>query len=339
MRELSRKRSWIGTGVTSGAGTERGERKRLGLALGAGGARGLAHVGVLFGLAEAGIQVDAIAGTSMGALVGALFATGQLEVFERDLRNRELSDLMRYLDPVWPREGLLSGERATEYLRSLVGDWRIEDLPIPYAAVAVDLVSGEEVWIRSGRLLDAVRASISLPGIFVPVRQGARVLVDGAIRNPVPISPLEALGVDVRVAVNLHAQPVREIEPRARRHSVVERIGDAFEHGLARLRGRARPEPEAQAGPEEAAGPNLLEIITASMSVLEHEIARHRLAREPVDVVLTPDLGGIRSFEFHKAPRAVNAGRRELEAKLPEIRTALRRRAGLARYFSLGSSS
>ena len=150
---------------------ERGERKRLGLALGAGAARGLAHVGVLFGLAEAGIAVDAIAGTSMGALIGALYATGQLEVFERDLRDRELSDLWRYLDPVWPREGLLSGERATQYLRSLIGDWRIEDLPIPYAAVAVDLVSGEEVWIRSGKLLDAVRASISLPGIFVPVEE------------------------------------------------------------------------------------------------------------------------------------------------------------------------
>ncbi|HTO09407.1 MAG TPA: patatin-like phospholipase family protein, partial [Myxococcota bacterium] len=211
----------------SPANGERGERKRLGLALGAGAARGLAHMGVLFGLAEAGIPVDAIAGTSMGALVGAIYATGQLEVFERDLRDRALSDLWRYLDPVWPREGLLSGERATEYLRSLIGDWRIEDLPIPFAAVAVDLVTGEEVWIRSGKLLDAVRASISLPGIFVPVRQGGRVLVDGAIRNPVPVSPLEELGVDVRVAVNLQTHPVRELEPRARRARMMSRIGDA----------------------------------------------------------------------------------------------------------------
>ena len=315
----------------------RAGRKRLGLALGAGGARGIAHAGVLFGLEEAGIAVDAIAGTSIGALVGALWATGQLEVFERDLRGTELADLVRYLDPVWPRSGLLSGDRATEYLRSLVGDWRIEDLPIPYAAVAVDLVSGEEVWIRSGKLLDAIRASISLPGILVPVRQGARFLVDGAIRNPVPVSALEPLGVDVRVAVNLHSQPVRELEPRTRRRPMVSRLGDAFENGLARLRRRPRATGEPE--PEEPVGPNLVEIITASMSVLEHEIARHRLAREPVDVVLTPDVRGIRSFEFHKAARAVNAGRKELEAKLPEIRAALRRRAGLSRYFSLGSSS
>ena len=317
---------------------ERGERKRLGLALGAGGARGIAHVGVLHALSDAGIAIDAIAGTSIGALVGALWATGQIEVFARDLRGTELSDLVRYLDPVWPREGLLSGDRATEYLRSLIGDWRIEDLPIPYAAVAVDLVTGEEIWIRSGRLLDAVRASISLPGIFVPVRQGARLLVDGAIRNPVPVSPLEALGAEVRVAVNLHAQPVRELEPRARRHSVAARIGGAIETGLARLRGRPRAldEPEAELP---GAGPNLLEILTASMSILEHEIARHRLASEPVDVVLAPDVRGIRSFEFHKAEQAMSAGREELAAKLPEIRALLRRRVGLARYFSLGSSS
>jgi NTE family protein len=316
----------------------RGERKRLGLALGAGGARGLAHIGVLEGLAAAGIEVDAIAGTSSGALVGAVWATGQLEVFTRDLRaTTDLSDLVRYLDPVWPREGLLSGARAMEYLHSLIGDWKIEDLPIPYAAVAVDLVSGEEVWLRSGRLLDAVRASISLPGIFVPARLDTRVLVDGAIRNPVPVSALEPLRVDVRVAVNLHSQPVRELEPRSRRPSMVSRVGAVFENGLARLRGR-EVTPEAEPEPE-AAGPNMLEVITASMSVLEHEIAKHRLAREPVDVVLTPDMRGIRAWEFHKVDMAVSAGRAELDAKLPELRARLRPRTGLRRYFSLGSSS
>ena len=315
----------------------RAPRKKLGLALGAGGARGVAHAGVLFGLADAGIAVDAIAGTSIGALIGALWATGQLELFVRGLHGLELSDLLGYVDPVWPRAGLLSGERATEYLRGLIGDWRIEDLPIPFAAVAVDLVTGEEVWIRSGRLLDAVRASISVPGIFVPVRQGARLLVDGALRNPVPVSALEALGADVRVAVNLHSQPVRELEPRARRRPVVSRIGEAIETGLARF--RRRPRATVDAEPEPPAGPNLIEILTAARRVLEHEIARHRLAREPVDVVLAPDVHGIRSFEFHKGPRAVAGGRKELEAKLPEIRAALARRPRLARYFSLGSSS
>jgi len=312
-------------------------RKKLGLALGAGGARGIAHAGVLFALHDAGVPIDAIAGTSIGALVGALWATGQLEIFERELRGLELSDLWSYVDPVWPRAGLLSGERATAYLRGLIGDWRIEDLPIPFTAVAVDLVTGEEIWIRSGKLLDAVRASISLPGIFVPVRQGERLLVDGALRNPVPVSALDPLGVDVKVAVNLHASPVRELELRARARPVLSRLGGAIETGLARL--RRQPVTPAEPEPELEAAPNLIEILTASASVLEHEIAKHRLAREPVDVVLAPDVRGIRSFEFHKGPHAVAAGRAELLAKLPEIKAALARRPRLARYFSLGSSS
>jgi NTE family protein len=327
-------------------GRETAQRK-LGLALGAGGARGVAHVGVLFALAEAGIAVDAIAGTSIGALVGALHATGQLEVFERDLRDLELSALLRYLDPVWPRSGLLSGERVNAYLYSRFGDWRIEDLPIPFAAVAVDLVTGDEIWLREGRLVDAVRASISLPGIFVPQRQGARLLVDGALRNPVPVTPLEALGADVRVAVNLQTQAVREIEPRVKspRSPLVARVSDALENGWARLRGSARvsASSEAEAAPSESeaapSGPNLLEILAASMSVLEHELARHRLAREPVDLILTPDVRGIRSYEFQKGARAIAGGRAAVEEKLAELQALLRPKTGLARYFSLGSSS
>jgi NTE family protein len=291
---------------------------------------------VLFALADAGIPVDAIAGTSIGALVGALWATGQLEVFERGLRGLELSDLISYVDPVWPRAGLLSGERATEYLRGLIGDWRIEDLPIPFAAVAVDLVTGEEMWIRTGRLLDAVRASISVPGIFVPVRQGARLLVDGALRNPVPVAALEPFGVDVKVAVNLHAQPLvfTRVPQERRRHLSV--AGGMPITMLARYRRR----PRARSTRSRAAGraepdrdPHRLD---------ERARARDRAAptgARAVDVVLAPDVRGIRSFEFHKGPRAVAAGRKELESKLPEIRAALAKRPRLARYFSLGSSS
>ena len=316
------------------------QRKKLGLALGAGGARGVAHAGVLFALADAGIAVDAIAGTSIGALVGALWATGQLEVFERGLRSLELSDLLGYVDPVWPRSGLLSGERATEYLRSLIGDWRIEDLPIPYAAVAVDLVTGEEIWIRTGRLLDAVRASISVPGIFVPRAPGR-----AAARRRRAAQPGAGLGAGgAGRGREGRREPARAAGPRARATRAASPGGVADRRG-DRDRARALPSPpatSARAKPParaDPAGPNLIEILTASMSVLEHEIARHRLAREPVDVVLAPDVRGIRSFEFHKGPRAVAAGRTELESKLPEIRAALAKRPRLARYFSLGSSS
>jgi NTE family protein len=278
--------------------------KRLGLALGAGGARGLAHVGVLHGLAAAGIPVSAIAGTSIGALVGAIYAAGQLERFESAVRALDWSDSVRILDPTWRRAGLFAGERAAELIRGFLGDWRIEDLSLPFAAVAVDLVTGDEIWIRSGRVVDAVRASLSIPGVFTPVRQDGRLLVDGALRNPVPVSVLGALGAEARLAVNLHARASREAP---------------------------------------AAAPKLLEVLSASMMVVEHELARHRLAREPADVVLEPDVRGLRMFELHKAARAIDAGREEVERRIGEIRAALApepaARRGLRRYLSFGSSS
>jgi NTE family protein len=277
--------------------------KSLGLALGAGGARGLAHVGVLHALAAAGIPVRAIAGTSIGALVGAIYAAGQLERFDAAVRALDWSDSVRILDPTWRRAGLFAGDRATELIRGFLGDWRIEDLPVPFAAVAVDLVTGDEIWIRSGKVVDAVRASLSIPGVFTPVRQDERLLVDGALRNPVPVSVLSALGVEVRLAVNLHARAWREAP---------------------------------------AAAPKLLDVLSASMMVVEHELARHRLAREPADVVIEPDVRGLRTFDLHKGAQAIEAGREETEKRLPEIRAAVAsapERRGLRRYFSFTSSS
>jgi NTE family protein len=293
---------------------------RLGLALGAGGARGLAHIGVLRELEARGIEVGAIAGTSSGALVGAMYAAGHLEEFEERVRALEWHDVLALFDPVWPRAGLMSGTRAIERLAGSIGDWRIEDLPIPFAAVAVDLITGDEVWIREGRILDAVRASISIPGILVPHRHGRRLLVDGALRNPVPVSALPSLGASLRVAVNLHQSPVREIAPPGDRERFrmpgPARLADLVEGGLARL--RRRRSGEENGGPE-ASGPNLFDVMIASMSVLEFELAQHRLAREPADLVIEPDVRGIRAFDFHKASRAIKAGRAAAAPQLESL--------------------
>ncbi len=311
-------------------------RRKIGLALGAGGARGFAHIGVLRGLAEAEIPVDAIAGSSIGALIGAVYAAGQLENFERQVLDLDWSDIVRIFDPVWPRSGLISGERAITWLQGLIGDWKIEDLAIPFVAVSVDLITGEEVLIHEGRVTDAIRASISIPGIFVPQRAGRRLLVDGALRNPVPISALSALGVDMSIAVNLHGQPVRELSrPSARsswtpRTSVGQRAGEMVERGLARFWRRGKATAEAEEG-----GPNLFEILTASMTVIEHELALHRLAREPADVVIEPDVHSIRSLEFQKARKAIQAGLRQTREQTEEIRAAARKRARRTRTETL----
>lgn len=320
----------------SAARSFRKSPRTLGLALGAGGARGLAHVGVLRALGEAGIQIDAVVGTSSGALVGAVYAAGQLENFERQVRELDWSDVVSMFDPVWPRSGLLSGNRGIERLGRVLGDWRIEDLAIPFAAVSVDLMTGDEVLLRRGKVLDAIRASISIPGIFTPRRVGRQVLVDGAIRNPVPVSALDEMDVDVRVAVNLHHQPVREIAslPAAKRgkrgQTVAARVSDAIDRRIARFRRRAHT-PRSRTEEDDGGLPNLFDILTASMSLLEYEIARHRLALDPVDVVIEPDVHSIRAFEFHKAHLAVRAGHAAATACIGEIERALRRRKLLRR--------
>jgi NTE family protein len=316
------------------------ETRRVGLALGAGGARGLAHVGVLRTLAGAGISIDAIVGTSIGAVVGAMYAAGQLEAFERRVRDLEWHQVLRMFDPVWPRSGLVSGARAVDWLTGLIGDWRIEDLALPFASVAVDLVTGEEVLIQKGKVIDAIRASMSIPGVFVPHQSGRRQLVDGALRNPVPVSALEGFGVDVRLAVNLHAQPVREMLAGPRtgeagpRAPLSARVAEMIDGGLAKLRGarKARVARAADVEPEPNA-PNLFEILTSSMTILEHELARHRLRAEPVDLVLAPDVHGIRSLEFHKARQAIAAGVAAAEAELPKIRELVRKPRRLSSYF------
>jgi NTE family protein len=318
----------------------RRRERRVGIALGAGGARGLAHVGVLRTLDEAGVRIDAVVGTSIGSVVGAAYAAGQLDVLEERVRRLVWADVVRMFDPVWPRSGLLSGARAAEWLGELLGDWRIEDLAIPFAAVAVDLISGEEIILREGRVVDAIRASFSIPGLFVPHSHGSRALVDGAIRNPVPVSALSELGAEVNLGVNLHATPVREIVgrgPRLRpRSAVANRILDVVDERVGRFRRRS----SRRKGEESTTGPNLFEVLTSSMTIIEHELARHRLAHDPVDVVLTPDVHGIRSFEFHKARSAIHAGEREAEARIPEIQNVLqRRRRPSRRSYASGSSS
>ena len=313
----------------------RGRRRQVGLALGAGGARGLAHIGVLQILTEAGIPIDSVVGTSSGALVGAIYAAGQLENFERQVRDYEWTDVLAMWDPVWPRSGIMSGSKALERLAGLVGEWRVEDLAVAFGAVSVDLVTGDEILIRRGRVADAVRASISVPGVFVPLRAGRRLLVDGAIRNPVPVSALGEMGADLRIAVNLHREPVREIvsgpSARSSRTTIAARVADAIDTRMARFRRKAKSRPQADGNGGEAKPgvPNLFEILMASMSVIEHELAQHRLARDPADVLIEPDVHGIRAFEFHKAKQAIAAGRRAAEQHVPEIQRLLRRKLSI----------
>ncbi|NPV03429.1 MAG: patatin [Syntrophaceae bacterium] len=175
---------------------------KIGLALGSGSAKGWSHIGVIRGLQEAGIAIDVVCGSSIGALVGGAFAAGKLDETERLARELSWTDVLGFMDVPVPRSGIINSERIARYLRRRLGDANIEDLPIPFAAVATDLTSGQEVWFREGSLIEAIRASISMPGMFTPCFRDGRLLVDGGLVNPVPVSLCRSLGAGTVIAVN-----------------------------------------------------------------------------------------------------------------------------------------
>jgi len=176
--------------------------RKIGLALGSGSARGWSHIGVIRGLQEADVAIDIVCGSSIGALVGGAYAAGKLDDAERLIRELAWSDVLGFMEVPVPRSGLINSEKIADYLRERLGDPNIEDLPIPFAAVATDLTSGQEVWIRNGSLIEAIRASISMPGMFTPCFREGRLLVDGGLINPVPVSLCRSLGANTVIAVN-----------------------------------------------------------------------------------------------------------------------------------------
>jgi NTE family protein len=176
--------------------------RKIGLALGSGSARGWSHIGVIRGLQEANIGVDIVCGSSIGALVGGAFAAGKIDEAEKLIRELAWSDILGFMEVPVPRSGLINSEKIAAYLREKIGDPNIEDLPIAFAAVATDLTSGQEVWIREGSLIEAIRASISMPGMFTPCFRDGRLLVDGGLINPVPVSLCRSLGANIVIAVN-----------------------------------------------------------------------------------------------------------------------------------------
>lgn len=278
---------------------------RVGLALGGGSARGWAHIGVIRALEEAGIVPAVVAGCSIGAVVGAFYAAGrldQLETFARALTKRRVFGL---LDPRLPGPGLIAGNRLRQRLADDLGARRIEDLPVRFGCVATEFGSGREVHLARGPLVEAVRASYAIPGLFPPVAREGRLLMDGTLVNPIPVALARALGADLVICVNLNGDtggPVaREVTTAPRR-------------GLLRLvRGGAAP----------AAAPGIARVVLDAFNITQDRISRARLERDPPDVAIGPDVAGFGLFDFHRAAEGIALGHRAARAALPPIRAAL----------------
>ena len=276
--------------------------RRVALALGSGGARGYAHIGVIDVLAERGFEIVALAGSSMGALVGGLHAAGALGPYVEWVRTLTQRDVIRYLDPAIAGAGAIRAERVFSRVFELVGDVQIEMLPIAFTAVATDLLAGREVWLQDGPLGDAMRASVAIPGLITPVSVGDRVLADGGILNPVPVSAVPAVPADLVVAVSLlgerGAGPQSPVRGAAARR-IVDGWRDRLRPGLAHE--AAAPGTSTQVG--------LLDVLTLSLDAMQAQLSRCQLAGNSPDVLITVPKDVCRTGDFHRAEEMIALGR------------------------------
>ncbi len=314
----------------------RKNRPTIGLALGSGAARGWAHIGVIRELEERGIRPDIIAGSSVGAVVGGAYASGNLEVFEKWVSGMGRADIIRLLDARMTGGGFLQGSSLMDAIEQRIGDPIIQDLDLPFACVATELGTGREVWIREGSLLDGCRASIAMPGLFAPYRSSEdSLLVDGGLVNPVPVSLARAMGADFVIAVNLNGDLVghhfwhytqqgdqddetsdRELAEIEDKDSMIAKWAGKMKTGLgvrldayiSSLRKKQTPDP------------GLFDVIVGSVDIMQDRITRSRMAGEPPDVHIKPRLSHIGLMDFDRARECIDEGRTATRREGEELR-------------------
>jgi NTE family protein len=305
---------------------------QIGIALSGGGASSLAHVGVLEELTAARIPIHCVAGTSAGAMVGAAYAANRLRGLRQAMCALTRRRVLWLFDPTWPHSGLLEGRRALELIRPYVGE-RIETLPRPYAAVATDLRSGLEVVLRRGDVIEAIRASIAIPGLFTPQRWEDRLLVDGGLVNPLPVDVVRQLGARFVIASSVLGVPDEALLPTPHPRGLPAQLLTRLH---ARLDWRAPQTPPTtndghrpQAGNDADLG--LIDVLSRASTVVQARIAAARLREQPPDYLISVTLPEIGLFDFHRATEIVAAGRAAAHRALPEIRAALAAAAPLYR--------
>jgi NTE family protein len=317
-------RSRIADGIEGEAEPPVDGRPRIGLALGGGAARGFAHIGVIRTLAARGLLPDVVVGTSIGAVVGGLYAAGHFDTLETWARELTPRRVLGYLDISLSGSGLMGGGRLAALLKDTVGDVDIDELATRFAAIATEIGTGHEIWLTRGRLADALRASYTLPGIFAPVRLGGRWLVDGALVNPVPVAAARALGARLVIAVNLNADLYgRGTTIASHGSDVADATGQAAQQrrGLRRLFGPEQMIKRQLIG--EMGRPGISTVMVEAFNIMQDRITRARLAGDPPDVLITPRLGNIGLFEFHRAREAIALGAEAAEKALEPIEEAI----------------
>jgi NTE family protein len=301
----------------------------VGLALGSGAARGLAHIGVLKYLEDTGVKIGWIAGSSIGALVGAAYAAG-ISSYEMTqiIEHLDWKFMVKHFSPTFATRGMVSGHSLTSFFHSLFGDVKIEDLKIPFRAIATDIHTGERVVISKGSLVDAVRASISIPVIFQPTKIRQRTLVDGGLVDPVPVEVVRQMGATIVIAVSVsripknpmmksesgQGQAPANVKEKSNYKIPVGMLYERMSHFLRSSRTADSYIPNSPTSLPDNSLPNMLQMFWQTVAIAEQEITRLRLQACPPDFIIQPDTGNIQSWEFIRALEAVKAG--ELAAKI-----------------------
>ena len=316
-------------------------RKTVGLVLGSGASRGWAHIGIIEALEEAGIPIDFIAGSSVGAYIGALYSSGSLDSLKEFLVRMDGKKIFSYFDVVFPRSGLLNGSKRVQELFSMHTDKKtFEELDIPLVMVATDLERGKKVVLKSGDIIEALRATMSYPGLFAPVRVKGRWLVDGGIVDPVPVGMARAMGAEIVIAVDLNSRIVSRSKQAeaatssessevmsggtstpletSHRNELVKKMTDFYEGVESSLRHKA-----SEFLDRDLATPDITETVMTSIGIMQERITRINLAVDQPDILIQPRLGELKMMNFDQVEHSIQEGYIGVQEKLEDIHNLL----------------
>jgi NTE family protein len=306
------------------------EKLKVGIALGSGSARGWAHIGVLQALKELGIEPDIVAGCSIGAFVGAAYASDQLDVLEEWSKTLTWKEIISFFDLSLSKGGLIEGEKLFKFIREKSGDPDINSLSKKFGAVATELDTGREVWIKDGLLFDSVRASVALPGLIAPSKYKNKWLIDGGLINPVPVSLCRAMGADVVIAVNLNGDLMKKASKTVELNAIATELNKNDEPSFfERLSTPLKLEIDKQKNiliaklfTQNDKTPSTFDVMASSINIMQDRITRSRMAGDVPEIILTPKLSQLGLMEFDKAEIAIEEGRASVgraEATIKEM--------------------
>lgn len=305
------------------------KHKKIGLVLGSGSARGWAHIGAIEAIEEAGIPIHCVAGTSIGAFIGAVYATGDLASLKEFALQMDWKKVLSYFDVVFPKSGFMDGKKVHELFSIHTDAKTFDDFKIPVKMIATELKTGKKVVIDSGNIIEGIRASVSVPGIFTPVKREGKWLVDGGLVDPIPVSAVRNMGADFVIAVDLNSDRVshdykpikklvKEKTPNKKRNELMARIAAKYNSAEKAVKSQIN-----RRFSNTAKSPNILEVMGTSLGIMQEQISRINLAMDPPDILIQPRLGNLKMFDFDQAERSIYEGYTQAKQQIENIKTLL----------------